>query len=450
MILNLGTDSVIDDYKTSYNLIKTKIGDRTCRPSDFIWQSWKKYNNNNEDSVAFDVVESFIKSNQKFVYCIGTRSNPKFWLKQYSDNSDTVFFDNIPTNIIEQVKKGNCLLHVDQTNEGFSLLDKPSKYYSTEVVDFYQIIHKGLEKYNIPCKNFIYSTSNLSENSYYDKWSQINNIKEKFHIIAVPFFASLTQSNGWFNYMDLDELSDVHWKVEFQTQLEYKSINKCVLYNCLNRVKRPHREALISMLNYYNLINDNIISHDTLLKQNLMIHAEPWKKHPAFEEDNVNKLKQILPITFDMTDFSINHAQNFNDTIYKTSWISIITETMYADHRPNIFFSEKIFKPMRANHPFILVSFEKSLKHLKLLGFETFAKYWDESYDCIEDPVDRMQAICNVIIELKKKTHQELLDMYKDMQDILQNNFNVLTQTDWLGKKYIDICKKFMENHNEV
>ena len=73
-----------------------------------------------------------------------------------------------------------------------------------------------------------------------------------------------------------------------------------------------------------------------------------------------------------------------------------------------------------------------TLKALKSMGYRTFNKYWDESYDDIEDETLRVQAVADIIYKLSKKSTKELKDLRKDMQDILtynRANFNVTKNT---------------------
>ena len=74
------------------------------------------------------------------------------------------------------------------------------------------------------------------------------------------------------------------------------------------------------------------------------------------------------------------------------SYIHIVAET-FQDYDPNrLFFSEKMFKPMRYMQPFILLGEPYSLAKLKDLGYKTFSDYWDDSYDEILDDDLRLKA----------------------------------------------------------
>ena len=82
---------------------------------------------------------------------------------------------------------------------------------------------------------------------------------------------------------------------------------------------------------------------------------------------------------------------------------------------------------MLCHQPFVLVSHPNSLAQLKKLGFKTFDKWWDEHYDTIVTPTARMEAICKLTEELTNKSDSEWLEMYKDMQEVLEHNYNHMT-----------------------
>ena len=127
------------------------------------------------------------------------------------------------------------------------------------------------------------------------------------------------------------------------------------------------------------------------------------------------------------------------------SFLHVVTETVF-DY-PTVFISEKSIKPIVYKRPFILISSVGCLNNLKKLGFKTFNRYWDESYDLIEDPAKRMLAIINIIDSICTKTVTELQELCVDMQNILDYNFNYY-QTKFGQKeleKFESACKKNLE-----
>ena len=62
------------------------------------------------------------------------------------------------------------------------------------------------------------------------------------------------------------------------------------------------------------------------------------------------------------------------------------------------------------------------LKNLRNVGFKTFSRWWDESYDNIKDPVARLGAVIDVIKDISSRDTRSLESMLKEMNDVLQYN----------------------------
>ena len=65
-----------------------------------------------------------------------------------------------------------------------------------------------------------------------------------------------------------------------------------------------------------------------------------------------------------------------------------------------------------------------TLKYLHEQGYQTFSKYWDESYDLCEDHEERLYKIFEVIKYIESKSINELKNIYEDMKPILLHNYN--------------------------
>lgn len=124
----------------------------------------------------------------------------------------------------------------------------------------------------------------------------------------------------------------------------------------------------------------------------------------------------------------LRNRVDFAEKLYRNSFCTIVTETYYSSEKINTraFFSEKIFKPIFALQPFILVGTRGLLQKLRELGYQTFDRWWDESYDSVEDDCERLNAICDQILYLAGKTKEELCDMTLDMESVLIHNWNRL------------------------
>jgi hypothetical protein len=112
---------------------------------------------------------------------------------------------------------------------------------------------------------------------------------------------------------------------------------------------------------------------------------------------------------------------------FKKSPIHIVVETLFRedDADGRIVFTEKIFRAINSCQSFILVSTYKSLENLKELGFKTFDKWWDESYDNEIDDDIRLEKIQKLVLDLNKMSLTDLTNMYIEMIPVITHNFNL-------------------------
>jgi hypothetical protein len=363
---------------------------------------------------------------------IGLIQSPDWWSgfqqAHYQETPQKNLIELLPDRLKEKIKNGTAMVHIDQSLEGFPLIEQHFNYYKG--------FHQYFKLYDLPASSFIFSTGNMIERIVYNNWCDENNITDRMIIIPAMFWAQMTAHNGFFNQYAEQNINSL----TFDEQIEYKSQNHIVLFNCLNRVLRDHRTAFLALLNYYNLVNENKISHDVFKQQfSQRIILRGYKFHPAFDETNVRDIFKKLPLILDTDKFEINQAQTFLKTVYLETWVPVVTETFFHElSNLTIFFSEKTFKPMRAMTPFILVGANGSLKELKKQGFKTFSDFWDESYDNIEAHDDRLIAICELLTELNKKTKEEWLEIYKQMRPILEHNMDHLVNNNWIKELNYD------------
>jgi hypothetical protein len=59
------------------------------------------------------------------------------------------------------------------------------------------------------------------------------------------------------------------------------------------------------------------------------------------------------------------------------------------------------------------------------MGYKTFDKWWDEGYDNLPT-WERLAAITDIVFTLTQMSKQQLLDMYIEMQPVLEHNYKTL------------------------
>ena len=85
--------------------------------------------------------------------------------------------------------------------------------------------------------------------------------------------------------------------------------------------------------------------------------------------------------------------------------------------------TEKTWKPILAQQPFILIGQQKHLHTLRKMGFETFQPFIDESYDDTVG-IGKYQIIKKEIKRVASMNRNEIDKWYWEMEEILQHNSN--------------------------
>jgi hypothetical protein len=109
-------------------------------------------------------------------------------------------------------------------------------------------------------------------------------------------------------------------------------------------------------------------------------------------------------------------------------FVNIVTETLFDTD--SIFISEKTYKPIYLCQPFIIFGNPHTLKKLKELGYKTFDKWWDESYDNETDINEKFNKIVNILEQISEWDMDKCFEIKKEMQDILIHNYKNMFKTD--------------------
>jgi hypothetical protein len=104
------------------------------------------------------------------------------------------------------------------------------------------------------------------------------------------------------------------------------------------------------------------------------------------------------------------------------SLLYLVTETV-ADGR-RLHLTEKTFKPIALGMPFVLVATAGSLEYLRSYGFKTFGHIWDESYDTILDPHDRIRSVASLLQTLNNLSPAQRLKLWQDCLPTIEHNYN--------------------------
>lgn len=305
------------------------------------------------------------------------------------------FLEYMEMDIIKRIIDGSYHLLIMYGYEGFQ-----EDYLGLEKLE------EKLRDYSIPLEQVYFITSNLL----------IDVSKYKINILQLPYFLYMRSNEFRYNLMN----------VSFDIN-DYVIKNKPKKFLSYNR--RQHHHRILTLLEFieHGLLKESLFSFPSLgVEEETDTTLRIIKKYyGASYKEKIKRAKTLTPLVLDNSDFEIQMAMGYEvPDHYKSTYFSVVTETFFISD--TIFFSEKTFKPITYFQPFILIAPVHSLKYLRDLGFKTFGRWIDESYDEISDPVSRMRAIMNEIIRLSKLNNFELDKLIFDMRDTLLHNHNTL------------------------
>jgi hypothetical protein len=103
------------------------------------------------------------------------------------------------------------------------------------------------------------------------------------------------------------------------------------------------------------------------------------------------------------------------------SLIYVPTETVYFGQRSHL--TEKTFKAIALEMPFILVAPAHSLKYLREYGFQTFSPVIDESYDDIEDDILRIERVAQILLDLQARSAAAKIQLHQALLPAVEYNY---------------------------
>lgn len=228
--------------------------------------------------------------------------------------------------------------------------------------------------------------------SLYDKvllvHSEKNSIElQKFEddgAIGVYYWSHALIAQDWFRYAQHDPLLN-------QTTQKTKSF---LIYNRAWTGSREYRLKFFELLVKHDLQSSCLTSFNPIDSET---HYTDHKfKNQSFKISNVAMENIFPPNTYP------SHASaDYEGNDYVATRVEVVLETLFDDSRLHL--TEKTLRPIATGHPFILCATPGSLTYLKDYGFKTFDNFWDESYDSIIDPVQRLECIIELMKYLKNK-----------------------------------------------
>jgi hypothetical protein len=363
---------------------------------------------------GFECVPSLsLREMDYFIYPVRLGFNPDEWLNH--PEADLLAATNMSVHTFNGIRGRNGFLFLDLGYESI---------FNDKIID---TIHNYLKLKDIPLRKVILQTGNANGETYYKDYCFRNQISRGMNICCLEYFE-------WM----VSRLMVEHRKLNrdvLPKNIDYTKIEKTFL--CLNRVHRWHRINLFLLWNANGLMQDSYYTmndksnlpkdgnYDDTIWKNVVDNKLVEKL--KLSKEYIDEIHKTLPLKIDEFVEASEMAGLYSevDPYYQTSLISVVTETNFENN--DIFNTEKIFKPMVHRHPFILVGPYKTLDHLKNMGYKTFSNFWDESYDDIEDPTERLLKIVELCKDIQSWDNTKKKHFFYKSMIITNHNYDLIS-----------------------
>jgi hypothetical protein len=355
-----------------------------------------------------------------------TKLNIKIWAYKFAVNcAEDWFIDKSCCGSIEQVMQ-----------EPFRIAAVPVMFNRDN--DFaYQL---GNESIDLSVFDLVLlSDIEYRPRSWIEDWARENNIKNWVLAtcgleITLPVTPDRIVYRPWWVYQR---------DLKFNTYQEIQEFDRPFVFDALLGSRRPNRDFVMLAMQHHNLLNKNIVTYRDVFCGNSINHDNQRVA------DHFCDVKIHWPYVSENLDPDWEVAEQLNNSvsqivpweIYRRTWITIAVESVSSG---SIFFmAEKISKPMMARRPFVVFGIKGYLATLRDLGYQTFEPCIDESYDLIDNDIERWTAAFEQVLKLQQCDHAQLaqdlearcVHNYKWLQDAELRACHVMDQ---LLKQHID------------
>lgn len=248
-------------------------------------------------------------------------------------------------------------------------------------------INNLCQKYSFVKDNVILITSNLID---------FNNCK--FTIISYNYFGNHIQ------FLPISKLDKIRLNYYKNNYNKFLNIHNKLHFLCFNGIPRLNRILMFEELNQNKKLKGKSITTLRGIDKNYYYDVPNWENQ------------------------KIGGGARLNIQSHLDCFVNIVTETLFDVD--NIFLSEKIYKPIYLCQPFIVFGNPYTLKKLKKLGYKTFDKWWDESYDNEIDVHKRFIKIVNILEKISEWDMDMCFEIKKEMQEVLIHNYKNMFKTD--------------------
>lgn len=395
-------------YDTEYNKLKDSFAD----PRNHIHIKKNGSFSSNTDVLYFLQQHDIPFSCQSTMNFKETEEENNFYFLEpwlLFPNQD--FLKKIPKNTLKLIRSKKLKLVIFFPHEGFDLY----------LFNWIENIHKSIKKKKlVGSKIFlIFGDMNIEKN--YEIFNRKNKQSALFtKVYGIDFFKSNYYINHTYQYNNVVIDHSVNKEKVF---LNYNGAIRYHRFIAVSEIKRRNLEQYgyvsfigrhhnndLSGPRYYGEERIKNLGGNDVQLEHFINYMENWK--PQLIDFKLNELMA------DYNKFDLYH--------YNTSYFSLVTETLVSN---SFFITEKTYKPIVLEHPFIIYGCPGTLEYLRTQGYETFPEFFDESYDLDANEISRLNKILDNIEKFSNLSNSEKQKRYRDIIPKLKHNRNNFLNT---------------------
>ena len=264
-------------------------------------------------------------------------------------------------------------------------------------------------------------------------WESLENVENtSLNPIIEIDHCKWTGGVSWFWFFMYNKHKNNKFKFTHDHNGSYWHKKHDFLY--LNKASRPHRIKL----------------YDTLLEQGVLENSiHTFHQH---------KTKRLLPPEYELPGVDptryprFGMDQDIHELPYNDTVCSLVAET--NDNNYEVFMTEKIWKPILAQHVFVVHGNYLYLQKLREMGFKTFGNFFDESYDLEKDSDKRINKLVSLCTDLKKMCsngtavesgNKKWQDIYMQSLALRQHNYDNFLNEEKMSVQINKTLELFLE-----
>ena len=169
----------------------------------------------------------------------------------------------------------------------------------------------------------------------------------------------------------------------------------------LMNLKRWHRDRIVRDLH-------------TVLPEALYSYASQGRELPGTPPANIPWRGWLNPAWYDSTPYTVV----VESYMRSRGWSADPASTNYKTE-----VSEKIFKPMLGQHPFLVYGSVDTLKYLRREGFATYDNLWDETYDTVVEDTPRFEQVTQQVLSAVERYNYRTFQLTPDTVERIRHNY---------------------------